>query len=99
VPARAVSSSRHLTYQEVARPAPRRSGAIAEELAEAAERLGCASVAFTYNDPVVFMEYAIDAADACRARGIKRVAVTAGYMCTELRALTGVKKCYARFGR
>jgi pyruvate formate lyase activating enzyme len=52
-----------------------------EDLAAAAERLGCASIAFTYNDPVVFMEYAMDAADACRARGIKTVAVTAGYMC------------------
>jgi pyruvate formate lyase activating enzyme len=56
-----------------------------EHLAAAAERLGCASIAFTYNDPVVFMEYAIDAADACRARGIKSVAVTAGYMCSEPR--------------
>jgi len=56
-----------------------------EDLADAAERLGCASIAFTYNDPVVFMEYAIDAADACRARGIKSVAVTAGYMCAEPR--------------
>lgn len=54
-------------------------------LAEAAERLGCDSIAFTYNDPVVFMEYAIDVADACRERGIKAVAVTAGYMCTEPR--------------
>ena len=52
-----------------------------EEIAAAAERLGCASVAFTYNDPVVFLEYAVDAADACRARGIKAVAVTAGYVC------------------
>jgi len=57
-----------------------------EDLAHAAERLGCASIAFTYNDPVVFMEYAIDAAQACRARGIKSVAVTAGYMCSEPRA-------------
>jgi pyruvate formate lyase activating enzyme len=57
-----------------------------EDLAGAAERLGCASVAFTYNDPVVFMEYAIDAAQACRERGIKSVAVTAGYMCAEPRA-------------
>jgi len=48
--------------------------------------LGCASIAFTYNDPVVFMEYAIDAAQACRARGIRSVAVTAGYMCSEPRA-------------
>jgi pyruvate formate lyase activating enzyme len=56
-----------------------------EGLADAAARLGCASVAFTYNDPVVFMEYAIDTAEACRARGIKSVAVTAGYMCAEPR--------------
>ncbi|GAA3449321.1 AmmeMemoRadiSam system radical SAM enzyme [Dactylosporangium matsuzakiense] len=51
-----------------------------EELAAAAERLGCRSVAFTYNDPVIFMEYAMDVADACRERGIKAVAVSAGYM-------------------
>ena len=37
-------------------------------------------MAFTYNDPVIFLEYAIDVADACRARGIKAVAVTAGYI-------------------
>ena len=54
-------------------------------IAEAAQQLGCASVAFTYNDPVVFLEYAIDAADACRERGIKAVAVTAGYVCDEPR--------------
>jgi pyruvate formate lyase activating enzyme len=51
-----------------------------EKLAATAERLGCASVAYTYNDPVIFMEYAMDVADACRARGVKNVAVTAGYM-------------------
>jgi pyruvate formate lyase activating enzyme len=57
-----------------------------EAIAEAAERFGCASAAFTYNDPVIFMEYAIDVADACRAREIKAVAVTAGYMCAAPRA-------------
>ena len=57
-----------------------------EAIAEAAQALGCASVAFTYNDPVIFMEYAIDVADACRERGVKAVAVTAGYMCPEPRA-------------
>jgi pyruvate formate lyase activating enzyme len=46
----------------------------------AAEQSGCHSVAFTYNDPVIFIEYAVEVADACRARGIKTVAVTAGYM-------------------
>lgn len=56
-----------------------------EQLADAAKRLGCRSVAFTYNDPVVFMEYAMDTADACRAEGIRSVAVTAGYMCEEPR--------------
>ena len=55
------------------------------DLAQAAGRLGCASVAFTYNDPVVFMEYAIDTAQACRQTGIRSVAVTAGYMCSEPR--------------
>ncbi len=57
-----------------------------ETIARAAERLGCRSVAFTYNDPVIFHEYAIDVADACRERGIKSVAVTAGYVCPEPRA-------------
>ena len=52
-----------------------------ETIARAAERLGCASVAYTYNDPVIFMEYALDTAAACRARGIKNVAVTAGFIC------------------
>src|SRR6266545_1449387 len=42
--------------------------------------LACRSVAFTYNDPVIFMEYAMDVADACHARGIRAVAVSAGYM-------------------
>jgi len=52
-----------------------------QELAALARRLDCASVAFTYNDPTVFMEYAIDVADACREAGVKSVAVTAGYVC------------------
>ncbi|MDX1434517.1 MAG: AmmeMemoRadiSam system radical SAM enzyme [Gammaproteobacteria bacterium] len=57
-----------------------------ELLARAAAELGCRSIAFTYNDPVIFMEYAIDAAEACREQGIRTVAVTAGYMCAEPRA-------------
>jgi pyruvate formate lyase activating enzyme len=56
-----------------------------EAIADAALRLGCRSVAFTYNDPVIFLEYAIDVADACRERGIRAVAVTAGYMNAEPR--------------
>ena len=57
-----------------------------ETIARAAQALGCRSVAFTYNDPVIFLEYAVDAAAACRAAGVKTVAVTAGYICPEPRA-------------
>jgi pyruvate formate lyase activating enzyme len=57
-----------------------------EDIARAAAALGCRSVAFTYNDPVIFMEYAIDVARACHDLGIRTVAVTAGYMCPEPRA-------------
>jgi pyruvate formate lyase activating enzyme len=51
-----------------------------EGIAIAALRHGCKSVAFTYNDPVIFSEYAMDVADACHAHGVQTVAVTAGYM-------------------
>ena len=51
-----------------------------EAIATAAARHGCRSVAYTYNDPVIFAEYAIDVADACRACDIANVAVTAGYI-------------------
>lgn len=56
-----------------------------EAIAEAAVASGCRSVAFTYNDPVIFLEYAVDVAQACRERGIKSVAVSAGYICDEPR--------------
>jgi len=56
-----------------------------ETIARAARQLGCASVAYTYNDPVIFHEYAIDVAMACREHDIKSVAVTAGYVCPEPR--------------
>jgi pyruvate formate lyase activating enzyme len=57
-----------------------------ERIAAAAQELGCASVAFTYNDPVIFHEYAVDVAAACRDLGLRTVAVTAGYVCAEPRA-------------
>ncbi|RIK62768.1 MAG: AmmeMemoRadiSam system radical SAM enzyme [Planctomycetota bacterium] len=56
-----------------------------ELVARAAKKLGCSSVAFTYNDPVIFHEYAIDIARECHKLDIKTVAVTAGYMCDEPR--------------
>ena len=62
-----------------------------ERIAQAARDLGCASAAFTYNDPVIFAEYAMDTADACHAVGVHAVAVTAGYMRAEPR-----REFYAR---
>ena len=57
-----------------------------EMIAAAAVQAGARSVAFTYNDPVIFLEYAVDTAIACHERGLKTVAVTAGYICPEPRA-------------
>ncbi len=57
-----------------------------DAIAQAALAHNCKSVAFTYNDPVIFHEYAIDTAQACRSLGIKSVAVSAGYVCSEPRA-------------
>jgi len=57
-----------------------------EQLADACIRLGCRSIAYTYNDPVIFLEYAVDVARAAREKGIKSVAVTAGYVQREPRA-------------
>ncbi len=56
-----------------------------EEIANTAEHYGCRSVAYTYNDPVIFHEYAIDVARACHEKNIKSVAVSAGYVCDEPR--------------
>ena len=56
-----------------------------EKLAQVAKQLECRSIAFTYNDPVIFHEYAIDVAQACHEVDIKAVAVTAGYVCSEPR--------------
>ena len=57
-----------------------------ETIARAAESTGCRSVAFTYNDPVIFHEYAQDVATACHERGIRTVAVTANYISEAARA-------------
>src|SRR6185436_4969973 len=56
-----------------------------EAIAEAARHFGCRSVAFTYNDPVIWAEYAIDTAKACHSVGVKAVAVTAGYITQQAR--------------
>src|SRR5262249_13729255 len=61
------------------------SRATPDALAAACVARGCKSIAFTYNDPVIFLEYAVDVAHACRERGIETVAVTAGYVTPEAR--------------
>jgi len=72
-----ISRSRHMdTLADSAGP---------EVIAGAARRLACRSVAFTYNDPVIFHEYAVDVAVACREAGVRAVAVTAGYVLPEPR--------------
>jgi pyruvate formate lyase activating enzyme len=62
------------------------SNAAPEAIARTALAQGCSSVAVTYNDPVVFHEYALDTAKACRELGLKSIAVSAGYVCPEPRA-------------
>ena len=62
------------------------SSAGPDQIAAKAAQLGCRSVAFTYNDPVIFHEYAIDVAKACHANNIMTVAVSAGYVCADPRA-------------
>ena len=75
-----ISKSREIdTLAEAASP---------QAIAETARRLGCRSLAFTYNDPVPFMEYAMDCADAAHAVGLRAVAVTAGYVSPEPRQET-----------
>jgi pyruvate formate lyase activating enzyme len=56
-----------------------------DAIARAAKEMGARSVAFTYDDPVIFLEYAVDVAAACREAGLKTVAVTAGYITAEAR--------------
>ncbi len=56
-----------------------------ENIAQMAKKLGCESVAFTYNEPTVFAEYAIDVAKECHTLGLKTVAVTNGYICAKPR--------------
>lgn len=56
-----------------------------QTIAEQAKLHQCRSVAYTYNDPVVFHEYALDVSAACRELGVKSVAVSAGYICEQPR--------------
>ncbi len=55
------------------------------DIAQAAVGSECRSVAFTYNDPVIWAEYAIDTAHECHRFGLKTIAVTAGYITPQAR--------------
>jgi len=69
-----------------ARLADRRSGEYtAAEVVRLAVEAGCPSIAFTYNDPVIWAEWAVDVAREAHARGLKTVFVTAGYVGEEAR--------------
>ena len=57
-----------------------RERATPEAIARSARRQGCRSVAFTYNEPAIFLEFVSDVAEACHAEGLATVAVTAGYL-------------------
>ncbi|NVJ59865.1 MAG: AmmeMemoRadiSam system radical SAM enzyme [Gammaproteobacteria bacterium] len=61
------------------------SSALPEQIAQVAKKYNCKSVAYTYNDPVIFLEYAVDTAIACRQDNINNIAVTAGYICEKPR--------------
>ena len=66
-----------------------------QRIAEAARDSGAASVAFTYNDPVIFAEYAMDTADACHALGVQTVAVTATVLMPRSRQARAVSSAYS----
>ena len=51
-----------------------------QEVVDIAKKYKCKSVAFTYNDPIIFFEYAIDTAKLCRENNIKTVVVTSGFI-------------------
>jgi len=72
-----ISKSRELDRLQVC--------ATPQAIAGAALETGSRSVAYTYNDPVIFLEYAVDVAQACREQGVKNVAVTAGYITEQAR--------------
>ncbi|MEM5785914.1 MAG: AmmeMemoRadiSam system radical SAM enzyme [Syntrophobacteraceae bacterium] len=68
---------------------PRRRGVIfghetpVAELAEEAAARGCASISYTYTEPTIFMEYALDIASAAKELGLSNVFVSNGYMTRE----------------
>lgn len=69
---------------------PREEGAIMgrfaapTEIARAARQTGCASVAYTYTEPTIYAEYALDCAREAQKLGLRNVFVSNGYMTPEL---------------
>ena len=50
------------------------------EVVDAAVRSGCQSVAYTYTEPTIFFELALETAKAARAAGLKNIFVTSGFI-------------------
>lgn len=50
-----------------------------ERIVELAQENGCDSIAYTYNEPIVFFEYTYDTAKLAHEKGLKNIYVTSGY--------------------
>lgn len=73
----------HCQNWQISRAAPGEAGLermSATEVPVLALRHGCAGVAFTYNEPVIWIEYVADVAAAAKAAGLYTVMVTNGYV-------------------
>jgi len=55
----------------------------AEEVVAEALATGCKSIAYTYTEPTIFFEYALDVSKLAKERGLKNVFVSNGYMSEE----------------
>jgi pyruvate formate lyase activating enzyme len=54
-----------------------------EQVVKAAEKAGCRSISYTYTEPTIFFEFALETARLAHSKGIRNVFVTNGYMTTE----------------
>lgn len=79
---------RHCQNSDISQ-SPRETGRIGgqeispEELVAFARREGCRSIAYTYTEPTIFFEYALDTARLAAESGVKNVFVTNGYLTAE----------------
>jgi len=61
------------------------SSATPEDIVRLAKENHCESVAFTYNEPIIAIEYVLDIAAACQSAGLKTVAVSNGFISEKYR--------------